>query len=320
MEDKITLCQSNVLTESRYNFSRIEKNCLYKIIEKVRHDYVEGSMQKDLFENMYVNIGSSDLADITDEDHTKQAMDALRSLHRRTIDIEDAEGNWLLCGFINYAKKNAKTKTYEVEVSKEIMPYLVELARNFTAYSLTVAMALKGKYSQRFYELCCQYRNRIEKDGYGGFHKTQEQLREMLCLEDKYPLNPLFNQRVLESARKELKEMFDKGQCDLYFDVNIKGRGKKMCYDFKIITKDQEERQKLMYKEVRDKWVYIYGQLAVIFKKDPKYVERVSKTIEFKADLISPVFEKIQKLKREFSGADLAKLLRYILKEDFEIK
>lgn len=320
MEDKITLCQSNVLTESRYNFSRIEKNCLYKIIEKVRHDYVEGSMQKDLFENMYVNIGSSDLADITDEDHTKQAMDALRSLHRRTIDIEDAEGNWLLCGFINYAKKNAKTKTYEVEVSKEIMPYLVELARNFTAYSLTVAMALKGKYSQRFYELCCQYRNRIEKDGFAGFHKTQAQLREMFCLEDKYPLNPLFNQRVLESARKELKEMFDKGQCDLYFDVNIKGRGKKMCYDFKIITKDQEERQKLMYKEVRDKWVYIYGQLAVIFKKDPKYVERVSKTIEFKADLISPVFEKIQKLKREFSGADLAKLLRYILKEDFELQ
>lgn len=319
MENEITLCQSNVLTESRYNFSRIEKNCLYKIIEKVRHDYVEGSIQKDLFENMYVNIGSSDLADITDEDHTKQAMTALRSLHRRTIDIEDAEGNWLLCGFINYAKRNAKTKTYEVEVSKEIMPYLVELARNFTAYSLTVAMALKGKYSQRIYELCCQYRNRIEKDGFAGFHKTQAQLREMFCLEKTYLDNKDFNARVIESARKELKEMFDKGQCDLYFDVNIKGRGKKMCYDFKIITKDQEEKQKLMYKEVRDKWVYIYGQLTVIFKKDPKYVERVSKTIEFNANLINPVFEKIQKLKHEFSGADLAKLLRYILKEDFEL-
>ena len=39
----IALCQDNVLTESRYNFNRIEKNCLYKIIEQVRNEYVEGS-------------------------------------------------------------------------------------------------------------------------------------------------------------------------------------------------------------------------------------------------------------------------------------
>ena len=31
-----TLSQANALTESRYDFSKMEKNCIYKIIEKVR--------------------------------------------------------------------------------------------------------------------------------------------------------------------------------------------------------------------------------------------------------------------------------------------
>ena len=165
MENEIILCQSNMLTESRYSFSRIEKKCIYLVINKVRQDYVEGTMQKDLFDNMRVEINSSDLALIAGEDNTKHAKDALRALRHRDIEMEDEEGNWLNTGFITMAKYTAKTNTFLVEVSSEIMPHLVELARKFTAYNLTVAMTLKGKYSQRFYELCCQYRNRIEKDG-----------------------------------------------------------------------------------------------------------------------------------------------------------
>lgn len=319
MENEITLCQSNVLTESRYNFSRIEKNCLYKIIEKVRHDYVEGSVEKDLFENMRVCIDSADLSQIADEDHTKQAKDAMRSLQRRTIDVEDKEGNWLLCGYINYAKRNAKTKTYEVEVSKEILPFLVELARNFTTYSLAVAMTLKGKYSQRFYELCCQYRNRIEKDGVAGFHKTQQQLREMFCLESKYSLNSEFNNRVIETARKELKDMYDQNQCDLYFDVNIKGRGKTMCYDFKIITREVSEKQKLVFEDIRSKWLHIQREMMAMFKKDSKFIDRTMRALDFNPNLINPVFDKLERVKRDFVGAERAKVLRFILKNDFDL-
>ena len=317
MENEITLCQSNMLTESRYSFSRIEKKCIYLVISKVRRDYVEGTMQKDLFDNMRVEINASDLALIADESHTKHAKDALRALRHRDIEMEDEEGNWLNTGFITMAKYTAKTNKFLVEVSSEIMPHLVELARKFTAYSLTVAMTLKGKYSQRFYELCCQYRNRIEKDGFAGFHKTQQQLREMFCLEDTYPLNALFNQRVIESARTELKELYDNNQCDLYFDVNIKGRGKSMCYDFKIRTREGEQARQMEFEDARKKWAFIYGTLQALFRKDPKYVEKIAKQVEFHVELITPVFEKIQKLKNEYPSKDLAKLLRYILKEDF---
>lgn len=320
MENEITLCQSNMLTESRYSFSRIEKKCIYLVISKVRRDYVEGTMQKDLFDNMRVEINSSDLALIAGEDNTKHAKDALRALRHRDIEMEDKEGNWLNTGFITMAKYTAKTKTFLVEVSSEIMPHLVELARKFTAYNLTVAMTLKGKHSQRFYELCCQYRNRIEKDGFAGFHKTQQQLREMFCLEDLYPRNADFNQRVIESARAELKEMYDNNQCDLYFDVNIKGRGKSMCYDFKIRTREGEEKQKLVFEDIRSKWLHIQREMMAIFKKDSKFIDRTMRALDFNPNLINPVFDKLERVKRDFVGAERAKVLRFILKNDFELK
>lgn len=316
----IALCQDNVLTESRYNFNRIEKNCLYKIIEQVRRDYVEGSAKANGgFQNMYVHLASNVLEEIADKAHRKQAQEALVRLRKRDIEIWKEDGSWFDCGFINWCEYNAKTDSYLVEVSYRIMPYLVELAKQYTAYSLTIAIALKSIYSQRFYELCCQYRNRIENDGLAGFHKTQQQLREMFCLEDKYPNSNDFNKRVIKKAQEELKTAYDEGGCDLYFDVYIKGRGSEMCYDFKIHTREQSERQKQVFEDCRKKWVYIQQELLSIYKRDPKFVQRVLKQLDFHPNLIDPVLSKLMKVKQELKGADLAKLLRFILKEDFNL-
>ena len=56
-----------------------------------------------------------------------------------------------------------------------------------------------------------------------------------------------------------------------------------------------------------------------IFKKDTKLVQRISKTLDFNPNLIEPVFTKLQRLEKEYKGAELAKILRYVLKNDFEI-
>ena len=316
----IALCQDNVLTESRYNFNRIEKNCLYKIIEQVRNEYVEGSAKENGgIQNMFVTIQQEELEQITDKTHKKDAHDALIKLRKRDIEIWKEDGSWFNCGFVNWCEYDANTKSYKVEVSYRIMPYLVELARQYTTYSLTVAITLKSVYSQRFYELCCQYRNRIENDGLAGFHKTQQQLREMFCLEDKYPNSNDFNKRVIKKAQDELKASYDEKQCDLYFDVNIKGRGSEMCYDFKIHTREQSERQKQVFEDCRKKWIYIQQELLSIYKRDPKFVQRVMKQLDFHPNLIDPVLGKLMKAKQELKGADLAKLLRFILKEDFNL-
>lgn len=310
----ITLSQSNALTNSRYDFSKIEKNVIYHIIRKVRHDYVEGSMQRDLFENMYVYINASELSKITDEKHTREAKTALRTLRHRDIEMEDAEGNWLNTGFITVAKYNAKARRYEVEVSKEIMPHLVELASCFTEYSLTVAISLKSKYSQRLYEFCCQYRNRHT------FFIDQHRLRQMMMLENKYPQNQDFKRYVLDVAYNELKEAYDKGESDLWFDFHQEGRGKDVKYNFRVHTKESDAQQLELFEELQGKSIYVYKRCCGIFPKDPKFCKRIMDSTNFNPEIIAPLHAKLLKLEKEYKGSDLAKLLRYVLGEDFNIR
>ena len=309
------IAQSNALTSSRYDFSPTEKRVLYHIIAKVRHDYVEGTMQRDLWNNMYVYINSSDLSTIADADHTERARQALRDLRHKDVEIKDDEGNWLNVGFINYAKYRAKTKQYEVEVSKEIMPHLVELARNFTSYSLTVAISLKSKHSQRFYEWAHQYLGRSTKTFFLDF----ADLKTMMKLGDGYNLKSNIQNKVIDVALNELKTAYDGNQCDLWLESYDEGRGKSTRWFFKIHTREDDEAERIRFNEVRKLELYIYNTAKQIFKRDPKFCDRILKALEFEPDKIQPVFDKLVKLEKDYKGQDLAKLFRYILKEDFKI-
>ena len=309
------ISQSNALTSSRYDFSPTEKRVLYHIIAKVRHDYVEGTMQRDLWNNMYVYINSSDLSTIADADHTERARQALRDLRHKDVEIKDDEGNWLNVGFINYAKYRAKTKQYEVEVSKEIMPHLVELARNFTTYSLTVAITLKSRYSQRFYEWAHQYLGRSTKTFFLDF----ADLKTMMKLGDGYNLKSNIQNKVIDVALNELKTAYDGKQCDLWLESYDEGRGKSTRWFFKIHTREDDEAERIRFNEVRKLELYIYNTAKQIFKRDPKFCDRILKALEFEPDKIQPVFDKLVRLEKDYKGQDLAKLFRYILKEDFKI-
>lgn len=319
MEEKKNelISQSNALTSSRYDFSPTEKNVLYRIIQKVRHDYVEGTMQRDLWNNMYVQINAADLSQIADEDHTQRARKALRDLRHKDIEIEDEEGNWLNTGFINYAKYSARTKTYEVEVSKEIMPHLVELARNFTTYSLTVAITLKSRYSQRFYEWAHQYLGRNTKT----FFFDIADLRHMLKLGDGYKLKADVKRRVIDVAMKELKTVYDEGRSDLWMEYYDEGRGDATRFFFKIHTKEESrEQEKQRVDDLLKMTRYIAIANNRIFRKDPKFRERVEQALNFSPEKIRPVFDRLTRLEKDEKASQLPALWRYILKSDFDIK
>ena len=319
MEEKKNelISQSNALTSSRYDFSPTEKNVLYRIIQKVRHDYVEGTMQRDLWNNMYVQINAADLSQIADEDHTQRARKALRDLRHKDIEIEDEEGNWLNTGFINYAKYNARTKTYEVEVSKEIMPHLVELARNFTTYSLTVAITLKSRYSQRFYEWAHQYLGRNTKT----FFFDIADLRHMLKLGDGYKLKADVKRWVIDVAMKELKAVYDDGRSDLWMEYYDEGRGDATRFFFKIHTKEEsQEQERQRVDDLLKMTRYIAIANNRIFRKDPKFRERVEQALNFSPEKIRPVFDRLTRLEKDEKASQLPALWRYILKNDFDIK
>ena len=310
----VLLRQGNPLTESRYKFTPTEKNAFLVVVKNVRKNYIEREPPRKEFESMRVKITPEDMNLIRDEDHTKEAKRALRSLRDKIIEMEDKEGNWLYCGFINQAKYIAKERTYEVEVSRDLMPYLVELSRHYTEYSLIVAISLRSIYSPRFYELCCQYKN------LGRFGKTIDQLKQMFCLEDKYTQLYLFKQKVLEVALKELKESFDSGQCDLWFDYIQDGRGEKAHFEFFVHTRENEKRQKEALNALLRERRGILNLLRAFVKKDPKYIQRVEMQLDSEPDKITPIYNKLLDLQKDFTGSSLAKMIRWILNHDFGIK
>ena len=323
MESKndVILRQANAITESRYDFNPIEKRVLYKIIERVRRDYVEGSVQGNLFHDIEVKMNLNQLSEV-DEKNPKRVREALISLRKRAIEIVNEAGDWMNTGFILLSKIK-KDGTVSVQVSGEIMPYLVELAKNFTAYSLTVAISLKSKYSQRMYELCCQYRK------VGFFTKNIEQLRKMFCLENSYPQVQDFKRYVLKTAEVELKKAYEQvsirdgkecRQCDLWFEYTQKGRGDKASFTFRIHTPDSDKKRKEIYEDLSQQAAYIFSIICRTMKTDTKYAMRVKEALQADPNIIRPIFDKITKLQKDFTGQSFAKMVRWILKNDFDIE
>ena len=235
MEKNIKLYQSNVLTQARYELSVMEKRAVYLIIKEVRRKFVltdEG--QRDLFDDLIIYLNRNEL----DESSNKNGdlmYKSLTQLRKRDITINDNDF-FLNVGFINYSEHKKGEGKIQIQVSNKILPYLVELSKEYTEYSLTVAISLKSQWSQRFYEYCSQFKNT------GGFKVSINDLREKLKIENKYEKYASLKKRVIETAQKELKDLYEKGQCDLYFNYSETKMGRSVTdLTFKIISRTPGE-------------------------------------------------------------------------------
>ncbi len=321
MENSILLAQDNKLTLSRQNFTPIEKRCLYYVIKEVRRIYVNRDLQENetsyqnIFSDMFLMLKAEQLQQLGDE--VKDVYNALRKLRYKEIIIEN-EDIWVTTSWLLKAKHEKNKNIYEVQVSSELLPYLVELASQFTEYSLTVAISLKSTYSQRFYEICCMYRNK------GKFFLEIEKLRYMLKIENKkaYDNTAELKRRVLDIAQKELQYLFESGQCDLYFTYRRKDMDKKriLSFWFDIHTRETEEQKRLQYAETEIQIKRILEICGLFIKRDSKYLERLKSFLYINLDIVRDVLDKLEKKVNDYSKKEIPAIIRYVLREDFGFK
>lgn len=311
---EITLAQANALTQARYDFTVVEKRAVYQIIREVRHKFIERpDGQRDLFNDLIISMKTSDLQ--ASDTPLRDVYKSLKSLRRKSIWIEDEE-RVLEVGYINYFEHKKREPVLEVQVSHKILPYLVELAEQFTTYSLTVAIALRTKYSQRFYEYCAQFR------AVGFFYVPYLELREKLMLGDTYPRYSLFRAKVLETARKELKALYDKGQCDLHFNYS-EDRAGRTVLGLKIAVVDRKsEELKNAELKPEDCMFYIKNWLRswLLVEKRPKnkaWLEGVVNYLNRNPEKIQKLYKRLEKMQKTEKPASYAALARHIIEEDF---
>lgn len=319
---------ANEFTNRRHNLSKMQMNALYFIIEQVRSVYKSGMAlnEKGEWKNMTVKLPSNRLAKIADKNHTAEARKALAELVDLPLDIEKDSGDWLHCHYINYVKKKQSDDFYEVEVSRELIPYLVELTQKYTSLQLSVLLTLTSKYSKIFYEFSCKWHNFVkDTEGYTPL-MSQKRLRQILLLEDKYTQNQDFNRKVLDVASKELKKIYEEGKSDIYFSYEQEGKGREAQYRFRIINRVSDEKLTSaptteLTHEYRERcYAYIFNRCREILPNDPKFGDRVLVHMNENPDDIIRIHEKLTRIEKSYKSSDLPGIWRHILKNDFKIK
>ena len=304
------LVQSNTITQARYEFTKIEKRIIYRIIKEIRKQYVTGELQSNLFNELVVCLTFKDLQEVSE--NTQLVYKSIRTLKTRSYEFDNDE-EWLILGIINKAR-HIKTKgTWEITVDREMVGQFVELAKNYTEYSLTVAMSLRSEYSQRLYEYCSQFRSS------GGFRMKVQDMKEKMRLVKKYDRYAGFKKYVLDVALKELKELYKQGQCDLYFEYSEEKNGRSVeTLRFKIISRETPETkmslEDLLY-SVRNDLTNIFDVQKMA--KNKEFVNKTMSELILNPEKLNHCYGKIAYTKSKLPKEDWQRYLRSIIKDEY---
>ena len=215
--------QNNVITSARYSYTLIEKRIIYHILIQLKKNTLVNKEEE-------ITIP---LNELTKESKIEHIQRSCVSMLKKIFEIK--EGNtWTATGLLQYVTtENGKLIT---EISKKIKPYLLDLDKNFTRLNIQVASNLRSVHAQRFYELCCRFRDT------GKWNIEVQHLKSMMKLENKYPSYGNFKDRVLEPARKELQELYNKNESDVCFTYHQHKAGNKVIeLWFTIFNKEKSK-------------------------------------------------------------------------------
>lgn len=230
MSDNKLVSQSNILTESRIEYSALERNIFYMVLGQISEE------PKDYY---YVSV--SEMMDKTGVKNNyteyRKATDKLRSVGYEFKRPDN--GNLLQVGLFASCEYLKGQGLIEIELSKKIVPYFFALKSRMTIYQLEVALSLNSKYSKRLYEILSQWKDQKEK--------TFEilELKRMLDLynpktgkeeyEDQFTM---FKRKVLDVAKKDLNKI----NSDITFDYKSNKFGRKYTsITFKISSKPMQK-------------------------------------------------------------------------------
>jgi len=312
MNKPVKIIQSNFITSAKYEYSAIEKRIIYHIIGRIQQK-MGVNMDETLFGDLFMKIPISEIAKGKNHFLVRKAS---ISLQQKVFSIDKGNGGWLNVGFVSSSEYDSATGLLEYCFSPKVVPYLIEIAKGFTSYSLNVALSLKSEYSQRFYEFCSRFKDT------GVWNISVEDLKNMLSCSDKYYLYADFKRKVLEIAKKELKALYDKGECDLYFICLEKKTGKRVTdLTFKIVSERKAKSEAVKNDDLQ----YISDMFRNIYTNEYEQAFVKSSLNQlFNKGVLGKFAKRLKVLDDEIMGgtkkrSDLPPLIRHILKADYGI-
>lgn len=207
--------QPNVFTESRQEFTELEKKIVTLVVNQIGHMSLKGGYQPG--SNLVFNVPFSEL---TKNNH-KQIADAAESLQSKRLgyrnDVKKEFHYITPFPSVRSAMVDGK-RVIELIMFSAVVPHFAELGQRYTKYDIDVMLSMSSVYSQRMFEIVSMYQNR----GQHQFSYRLDRLMEILNCPPQYIFND-FRRNTLLIAQRELRE-----KASIHLDWTVQKEGKKV--------------------------------------------------------------------------------------------
>ena len=219
--------QPNVFTESKQEFTELEKKIVTLVVNQIGHMSLKGDAK--LGSNLIFNVPFSEL---TKNNH-KQIADAAESLQSKRLAYRDdvkKEFHYMTpFPSVKSAMIDGR-KVIELIMFSAVVPHFAELGQRYTKYDIDVMLSMSSVYSQRMFEIVSMYQSR----GQYQFSYKVNRLMEILNCPSQYVFND-FRRNALLIAQRELRE-----KANILLDWTVQKEGKRIvALDFAIKTDRQ---------------------------------------------------------------------------------
>lgn len=192
--------KSNALVEAAYRLSVQEQRIILACIGQVRRD-------EEVTDEVLYSVSAAELAELSgtalEATYSELKAAALRLKRREVRLAQEPNGRGkrktMITGWVQTIFYIEGEGRVELRFTKDMLPYLTGLQREFTRYALSDVAKMTSAYGIRLYELLAQWPD-------GHREVAVEDLRRWLQLEDRYPLMADLRRWVLEPAVAQINE------------------------------------------------------------------------------------------------------------------
>lgn len=194
--------KSNALVEAAYRLSVQEQRLVLACISQVRRD-------ESVTDEVLYSVRAADLARMAgtavEAAYSELKAAALRLKRREVRLTQEPNGKGrkpkiMITGWVQTIIYIEGEGRVELRFTKDMLPYLTELTRQFTKYALDDVAKMDSAHAIRLYELLMQW------DTQGQREIEVAQLREWLQLEGRYPAIKDFKKWVIDPAVAQINE------------------------------------------------------------------------------------------------------------------
>lgn len=230
--------KSNALIEAAYRLSVQEQRIVLACISQVRRD--EPVTDEVMYSVTAEEIAT--MAGVAIESSYTQLKEAALRLKRREVRLtqepngRDQKPSIMITGWVQTIVYREGEGRVELRFTKDMLPYLTELTKQFTKYALADVAKMDSTHAIRLYELLMQW------DSIGQREIGIDQLRAWFQLEDRYPSIKDFKKWVLEPAVEQINE-----HSPLAVNWSQQKTGRKvthLVFDFTLKSLDRPPKRK----------------------------------------------------------------------------